>query len=462
MCSRRVADPPHCDDPAFTGVPDESSNHFPFRRTSIYITPAYIHENKFFPLFEGFAYGDGTFHPTHQAVLRPNLANTLSVSSTLSWLARFAPAALTVRWPERVRACLGALIGIGFTGVITHFLVGPVAIIPLLVAPMGASAVLLFAVPSSPLAQPWSLIGGNLVSATVGVFCAQWIADPVIASSLAIALAICAMFALRCVHPPSGAVALTAVLGGPAVHALGFGFVFAPIAMQSATLLCAALVWHAVTGHRYPHAAHASPGAAAGRSEPRGGVTRADLEAVINRRGELLAIDPDDLESLLHEAEMRTYARTFSGTSCADVMSKDVVSVAPSTTVKAALNLLTRHGVKALPVTDATRRVVGIVTRADLSGNPTGARKNPTESLSARWFTRAPNPESTVDTIMSTNVCTVHAATPIGELVPLFADHGHHHIPVLDAGRQLAGIITQADLIAGLYRQTQVQLRQVA
>ena len=120
-----------------------------------------------------------------------------------------------------------------------HVLLGPAANIPLLVAPMGASAVLLFAVPASPLAQPWSIIGGNIVSATVGVACASWIADPVGAAALAVALAICAMFALRCVHPPSGAVALTAVLGGPAVHALGYRFVAEPIAIQSVTLLCA-------------------------------------------------------------------------------------------------------------------------------------------------------------------------------------------------------------------------------
>src|SRR5258706_10586585 len=104
-----------------------------------------------------------------------------------------------------------------------HVLLGPAAAnIPLLVAPMGASAVLLFAVPASPLAQPWSIIGGNLVSATVGVACAALIGNPVHAAALAVAVAVGAMFALRCIHPPSGAVALTAGLGGPAGHAMGF------------------------------------------------------------------------------------------------------------------------------------------------------------------------------------------------------------------------------------------------
>ncbi|MGF6802262.1 CBS-domain-containing membrane protein [Paraburkholderia youngii] len=178
----------------------------------------------------------------------------MSRSPALGWLSSFLPAPVTVKWHERARSCLGALLGIAFTGGLMYLLLGPAANIPLLVAPMGASAVLLFAVPASPLAQPWSIIGGNLVSATVGVTCAMLIGDPTLAAALAVALSISGMFALRCVHPPSGAVALTAVLGGPVIHALGYRFVLEPIAIQSAALLFAALVYHAATGHRYPHA----------------------------------------------------------------------------------------------------------------------------------------------------------------------------------------------------------------
>src|SRR5580658_6441418 len=203
----------------------------------------------------------------------------LSFYAVVRWFSSFVPSPIAIRWPERLRSCLGALLGIAFTGGTMHILLGPAASIPLLVAPMGASAVLLFAVPASPLAQPWSIIGGNIVSATVGVACASWITDPVGAAALAVALAICLMFALRCVHPPSGAVALTAVLGGPAVHALGYRFVAEPIALQSAALLVAAIVYHAATGHRYPHVAHQGAGkrAAGSPAAPREGFTRADL-----------------------------------------------------------------------------------------------------------------------------------------------------------------------------------------
>ncbi len=91
--------------------------------------------------------------------------------------------------------------------------------VPLLVAPMGASAVLLFAVPASPLAQPWSIIGGNTISALIGVIVAHFVHEPALATGIAVALAIAAMSFTRCLHPPGGAAALTAVLGGPAVTA---------------------------------------------------------------------------------------------------------------------------------------------------------------------------------------------------------------------------------------------------
>ena len=238
-----------------------------------------------------------------------------------------------------------------------HLLLGHAANIPLLVAPMGASAVLLFAVPASPLAQPWSIIGGNLVSATIGVTCASTIVDPTMAAALAVALSICGMFALRCVHPPSGAVALTAVLGGPAVHALGYAFVLEPIAVQSVALLCAAILYHAATGHRYPHAGRQNRGnaGAPANEASRSGFTRADLEAVLKRRSEMLDIDPDDLESLLRETQLQAFSRTFNELTCADIMSRQIVTVAPATRTAAAWGLLKRNHVKALPVTDPAR-----------------------------------------------------------------------------------------------------------
>jgi CBS domain-containing membrane protein len=367
----------------------------------------------------------------------------------LRWLHGFLPAPVTLRWTERLRAGAGALIGIALTGGIARLLVGDTSAIPFLIAPMGASAVLLFAVPASPLAQPWSIIGGNLVSAIVGVSCAALIHDPVDAAALAIALAICGMFALRCVHPPSGAVALTAVLGGPSIHALGYGFVLAPVAIQSAALLCSAIVYHALTGHRYPHVAQASPKAPDGAA-----FTRADLEAVLARRSEMLDVDPDDLEALLRETQLQAYARRFTEFSCADIMSRGVVSVTPDTTVDEALALLAQHRVKALPVIDMTRRVRGIVTRADLAPAHRSAPRDAFARAVERIMRGPSQTPARVGSLMTTDVCTIDSRTSIAELVPMFADFGHHHIPVVDHNERLLGMITETDLISGLYRQS--------
>jgi CBS domain-containing membrane protein len=124
-----------------------------------------------------------------------------------------------------------------------------------LVASMGASAVLLFAVPHGPLSQPWAVFGGHLVSAVIGVACVRLHAQPLIASALAVALAISAMHYLRCIHPPGGATALTAVAGGDAVHSLGFHYVLTPVLLNVLVILLVAIVFNfPFPWRRYPAA----------------------------------------------------------------------------------------------------------------------------------------------------------------------------------------------------------------
>ncbi|MBN3723450.1 HPP family protein [Burkholderia sp. Ac-20379] len=371
-----------------------------------------------------------------------------TASRLRAWLLGFAPAPVTLSARERLRSCVGALVGIACVGLTMRMLPGIPEAMPLLVAPMGASAVLLFAVPASPLAQPWSLLGGNLVAATVGVACARWIADPVGAAALAIALAIGAMLALRCVHPPSGAVALTAVVGGPAVHALGFGFVLEPIALQSAALLVAALIYHALTGHRYPHRA-AAPREA--QQRPAGGFSREDLEAVLKRRTEWLDVSTDDLDALLRETELHAYARTFGALSCADIAAHPEARLNADTRVAAALAMLDRLGASALPVVDATQRLLGIVTRdalAPLASAASAASAHPAVIDAKR--------DPAIASLVIADVPTILSTEPITDLVPRFAEAGEPVIVVVDAAARPVGLVTQADLIAGLYRRTQV------
>jgi CBS domain-containing membrane protein len=356
------------------------------------------------------------------------------------WLAAFLPAPVTVSRREMALGALGALLGLGCAAWLgRHMLAG---LNPWFIAPMGASAVLLFAVPSSPLAQPWSIIGGNIVSAAIGVTCARWVPDVALACALAGALSIAAMFPLRCLHPPSGAVALTAVLGGPAVHALGYAFVLWPVAIDSLLLLMAALVFNVSARRRYPHQASAPAPAHLTRDAPpsaRLGLTLADLHAAIEARGELIDVSEDDLQALFVEAEHRAWRRRFGSLRCDQIMSHDVVTVTPSTAAQDAWQRMMVHAVKALPVVDEQGRLLGIVTLHDFFvGQPAA-----TNDGRAAWL---------VGDIMTRDVLTAAPTQDLTELMQAFSDGGRHHLPVVDHDRRVLGMLTQSDMVAALFR----------
>ena len=123
----------------------------------------------------------------------------------------------------------------------------------LVLASMGASAFLMFVVPHSPLSQPWPVFGGHLVSVFMGVACAQWINNIVLATAIAVLLSIFLMHVLHCLHPPSSATAMIAVLGGPEVHAIGWQFCYEVVAINAGLMVLLAFVLNnLVPGRRYP------------------------------------------------------------------------------------------------------------------------------------------------------------------------------------------------------------------
>ncbi|MDK1702870.1 HPP family protein [Serratia rubidaea] len=223
--------------------------------------------------------------------------------------ARLWPHPLAAGNKEIALASLGAGLGLMVAGWVSHWMLGSVNL--WFVAPMGASAVLLFAVPASPLAQPWSIVGGNLVAALIGVSCGKLIGDPGLACGVAACLAIGVMFKLRCLHPPSGAVALTAILGGEGVKQLGYAFVWSPVLLNSVLMALLAIVFNNLLGRRYPHAL--APAEVKPQPVPfEVPISRADLhQALLD--GEFLDIDEDDLQALLQHAEQLAQQRHRAG-----------------------------------------------------------------------------------------------------------------------------------------------------
>lgn len=376
-----------------------------------------------------------------------------------NWL----PGPSNVSRPEQLRAAAGALCGLLITALFAHYLLARTGTSIFMIAPMGASAVLLFAVPASPLAQPWSVFGGNVISGLVGVACVRWFGDSLplpLLGGLAGGLAIAAMFVMRCLHPPGGAVALTTVLGGPVVHAAGFEFVLFTVAIDTALLVAMAMVYNNLTGRRYPHVQQNVPVNVHGTKDVaptvRLGFKTEDLDAVLKQYNQVLDISRDDLASLFMQTEQRAYQRRFGVITCADIMSRDIVSAEFGTGLEPAWQLMRNHRVVALPVLNRARRVIGIVTQTDFLEHGgldsyAGMRRQLQRFLRKSGVTHTEKAE-VVGQIMSGHPTTARTDTPIVDLVPLMANSGFHHIPIVDAEDRFVGIITQSDLVAALYQ----------
>lgn len=148
---------------------------------------------------------------------------------------------------------VGAVIGIGLCSYLSSRYFEPHDL-SLLIGSFGASAVLVYAAIKSPLAQPRNLVGGHVLSALSGVACYQLFGHTIwLAAALAVSLAIVVMLATKTLHPPGGATALIAVIGGVKVHNLGYLYAFIPAGAGAVILLIVALIINNLAEHRkYP------------------------------------------------------------------------------------------------------------------------------------------------------------------------------------------------------------------
>ncbi|WCT76719.1 HPP family protein [Novosphingobium humi] len=329
-------------------------------------------------------------------------------------------------------AGLGAAFGILAAGLVVRFWpeLGPSWLglgLPLLIAPIGASAVLLFAVPASPLAQPWAIVGGNTVSALCGIFWMKVLGDPAYAACLAVASAIVAMSLARCLHPPGGACALTCVIGGKAVVAAGWSFALVPVALDSALLVAFGVLYNSAVRGNYPHRAvqFAAPGPA------RAGFSMADIESVLSQYDQLLDVSSEDLDTLFRQVETRAYRRLQGTIRCDQIMREDGLTLRPEDGLARAVALFGGHRIGALPVIDAEGRLEGLLRLDSLVSVGEEAR---------------------VEQVMDTSPCIAAADAPIDELLPILSGGMYHEALVVDARGHLLGMITQTDLLSALWR----------
>ncbi|WP_019385456.1 HPP family protein [Acinetobacter venetianus] len=354
------------------------------------------------------------------------------------WLNFLKPNYKVLPVKERVLSGVGALCGLAISSLISWYVLG--GINAWYIAPMGASSVLLFAVPNSPLAQPWNVIIGNILAGVIGVTCTQLLADSTTAFSLAVGCAIFMMMTTDSLHPPSGAVAITAVLGGDAVHRLGFHFILYPVLLNSILLLVFAVFFNRLIGRHYPLTAHLNERSKDPTPTQKVSIQPKDIEYALDHHTELLDISQYDLEKIILQAQVHANERSMSTFVCQDIMSRDVIRLHEEDDIYQALDKFKSVNLMSLPVVNAQEKLVGTLALYEV----------------VEWFKGATDPRNSwqhyVKQIMSRRVVTVDPLQPIQDLVPYFVEKSFNYIPVVEH-ECLIGIVSRADMIAALQQQ---------
>ncbi|WP_148252184.1 HPP family protein [Aidingimonas lacisalsi] len=154
-------------------------------------------------------------------------------------------------WRDALWSWFGAFMGIAGVGWLSSQVLASHSL--LMIGSFGATSVLLYAAPESPLAQPRNVLGGNVLSALVGVFSWQWFGDTWLAAAVAVSTAIFIMQLTHTLHPPGGATALIAVIGSNELHTLSWNYALMPVAIASLFMLVIAILVNNLARHRrYP------------------------------------------------------------------------------------------------------------------------------------------------------------------------------------------------------------------
>lgn len=209
-----------------------------------------------------------------------------------------------VRKTEKFVSLLGGLLAIS-TLVLTLTRVCHLPLSSGLIASMGASAVLLFAVPHGQLSQPWPVLAGHTISALIGVSCAKWIPWPELAAGCAVGFSIGVMYQFKCIHPPGGATALVAALGGPAIQSMGYSFVLFPVLANALAMVLLAFAFNYVfKWRRYPAALN-SVELSKGRMLEEGVPSHESIVVAIKSMDSFVDISEDDLVQLIQSVHRR-------------------------------------------------------------------------------------------------------------------------------------------------------------
>lgn len=358
-------------------------------------------------------------------------------------LRAFGPVLPQANPRELLRAGLGGAVGIGVCTLLALAWADSFDLPLMLIAPLGASAVLIFAVPNAPLAQPWSAIIGNMISALVAVLVLQHVPAE-FAPALAVGGAIFGMLLLRALHPPGGAVALLTALDPALALQMGFLYALAPVGIMTAVMVAAGILYGQGTGRRYPFRQAGKKALPSPTALP---LSTDELAALLRRFNQAPNIGVADLARILAAAEEEVANHRFDAVTCAQIMTSKLITAAPEDPIAAVARLFRNHAIKSIPVVDPSGVLQGIILQADV----------------IRWLTA---PGLSVATVRGRHRITarqmmraadrpVAKDLPVGHLLQRLSHQGGEAIPVIGPAGELAGIITRSDIMRLLLQGTE-------
>lgn len=355
---------------------------------------------------------------------------------------------------QRIKVAMAAFVALFIVTLTSQTLADPTSTI-ILLASMGASSVLLFGLPNSPLAKPWSFIGGHMISAAIGLVCSHLFTDLALMAAVTIGCVLFVMYIFECMHPPGGATALVPVIASTD-QLLGYDFLLFPVALNVLVMLVVSLVLHRILLNA-PHAAPKNPLPIelAPNISPlqRLGLQKDDLLTALNSFSTVVDISEHDLEEIYSRAQLHAYQRKSGDIRCRDIMSRTLLTLSADTSIASAWRLLQKHHVSVLPVVDEKQQLLGIITVTDFLKelhvpHYWGLLRHLNQLLLQRGHKK--HHKRTVRELMVVNPIVVLEDAHISSVIPLLSNQGLHYIPVLNSQQQLSGMITQSDLIAAL------------
>ena len=363
-------------------------------------------------------------------------------------LKRFFPKQPPLPLKEKALSGLSAFFGIAILSLLKEQY--PAEFTNMILASMGATAVLLFAAPHSTLVQPSAILGGHLLSALVGVAAQQWVPAPYTAA-VAVGGAITLMHLFHCLHPPGGATAIFAVIGGPSVWDLGYGYVLSPVAVNAVLMLLLGMIINNLRSHStiypaplaesIPRSTPTPPNAAA--------ITPEDIRQALASTETYLDISEEDLWAIYQRADLLAHRRWLSNHPISALSLERPETLHYTDTLDQVWEALQRSNDGCVIIVSSLQHLEGIITRSDLIKYLYRIERpiSMIQRIRRQRITEVLASERTVaGEIMTQPVISVHVTATLDQVSSILAQGQLHHVPVVDDERRLLGVITHAHL----------------